>query len=798
MAKLLVVQQEYAKALDYCARGGVEYTECLKNLAEDLYVKGRYSEACDYYKMFAPQTFNTLLNASKCFAKVLGWKESLDYANKALGVQHADSGALVIKFQALVGLGKQQMDAGHHDQAITYLNQALQIKQDDQEVKNLLGEALITIGVYQQALECYPAGTEKYKFCLERLAEEEFRNPDYTKALKHYEDLLLRLPENQGLKNKIGSILQRLGKDEEALNYYVKDTTEYIAAARKVLQDLRLEGQNKLDQHKAYEAIKCYKEVLSKQPALLSADECRNNPIYLKLSECYRGTEKPEKSLFWVNKVLAENPDDRKAKVEKARSLESIGESLVGKSIYGDAIMHLKEALSISASLLSLADVKKIKIKLGKVYEKLGEIYGKVEDNNSALYLYRELYSVAPEDEQVKIRMGSILEKLGEFDEAAKYFEAGSEDWKRVNAKRFENILKEGDTLFENKNYNQAVGKYEEALKIKPNQASVLVKKAKCFNISKEYDKALNCVNEIDVSLSHEIGLVEEIKNIKLQALKSKGEYLKQIDQLEKAAECFAEVLELQPTEEHRVQLCLVYYDSKQYDIALNHLRGIRKEYLRTVEDSKVKLKFAWLFMKQEIYDEALNLFSQVNGSEKAEANVGCGIAYNRLGEQSYRQDNYNKAKRYFEDALKYDSDELYEINLGFTHMALKEYEKSLGCFGRVDQDERKLLGQEEALNRLIEKNKKSEDIGQIAKVLEYYDQLFEISQQHNHHQDRNLDYLCNKARFILDRTADYDNARRVAEKAKEIDPTYELAQQILDECDGLLGMGSFIPEVDF
>ena len=56
---------------------------------------------------------------------------------------------------ALVSLGKSQLENGHFDEALSSFEQAILLEQNDPDLWNYKGITLRSLGRYDEAIECY-------------------------------------------------------------------------------------------------------------------------------------------------------------------------------------------------------------------------------------------------------------------------------------------------------------------------------------------------------------------------------------------------------------------------------------------------------------------------------------------------------------------------------------------------------------------------------------------------------------------------------------------------------------------
>ncbi len=337
---------------------------------------------------------------------------------------------------------------------------------------------------------------------------------------------------------------------------------------------------------------------------------------------------------------------------------------------------------------------------------------------------------------------------------------------------------------------------------------------------SNNFQEALISLSTINVNNNKKV--IERVNTIKIQALKSKAENSLKSGTLESkkaAIEDLKEVLELnQLDKQTAVKKSGIHTELQDYDNALSSLEKFssdedtkklkteiynlkakkcyeeRKtkeaitaynESLKIVPDDTIKVKLAWLYLETEDYQTAKELFGKLN-SNNEQVKIGDAISCNRLGENAMLQRTYISAIKFFEEAYKLIQDDLYCANLGFAYIAKEEFTNALDSFAKINISDRKIHGQEKALNCLIMQSKSLSN-SDIAKMGEYYDQLIGLQ---GINENAKAKYLANKA-LLVRNTDEIKSISLINEALKIVDSSHEKISTI-SQLDSLMGEGIF------
>lgn len=268
------------------------------------------------------------------------------------------------------------------------------------------------------------------------------------------------------------------------------------AEVKKKLED----AKKKLEEEgKAAEIEKAFQDKMAAAKTAFDNKEYEKAlGLYKEASEIKPSEQLPKDRIKEIQKIL----DEQKANQEKFDKFVADGDAAVGSEDYDKAIENYESALGIKEDAgvkQKLEDAKKKKKEKEEAeqaekekkeqYDKLIADADKAFDAKSyedAKSKYQEALNLFPKESHPAARLSEIegiLKKLKEEEEAAKKLE---EDYKK--------LIQEGDAAFNTKDWDGAIAKYEEALKLKAGEQHPTdqIKKAKENKENEAAEKELN------------------------------------------------------------------------------------------------------------------------------------------------------------------------------------------------------------------------------------------------------------------------------------------------------------------
>ncbi|MDX1652105.1 MAG: hypothetical protein R3277_06410 [Brumimicrobium sp.] len=384
-------------------------------------------------------------------------------------------------------------------QALEKYKEALAYKENDATAINKKKELELKLAEIQKEKE----REEKYQAALKE-GNSAFDKEDYSSAIKAYDDALEIKPngaEAIEMKKKAKEKIDLLAKSEESYQQLLANAkTKYDAGKLEEARELYSQAQDakpsdpipqkaivEIDEklRKKAEAdanLKEQEEINKKyQDKLDLAEVAAQNFKYqeavdhLKEASKLKPSEEfPKKKIkeyqALIDQIAAQNNKEKKF----SDLIDKADREFMAKN-YKESIDLYKEALGVKEN----DDYANAQIKKAEEAMILAEKEGELEkyrniiasanqefngaNYNKALNLYKEALSVKPGDKFASDRISETQQIL---DDLAKEESLASEENKRFNA-----FINEADKLFDQKQYIKAKEKYEEALRIKSNDA---------------------------------------------------------------------------------------------------------------------------------------------------------------------------------------------------------------------------------------------------------------------------------------------------------------------------------------
>lgn len=513
-------EQDVQNSIGMISSASSNLKQCLKVIGEDVTASARYKKAEQLRAIgnfsAAAFEFSKAAESESVAAdaniqigdllKVLGNdKRSADYYKKALDLKPND-GVLRMKYARTLD------KIGQYDVAVKEYNDALANSKGDMEVLYALeriylkklaqtpsdAELNANIGAIKQAQGDFESALNYY-------GKAEQLNPnnvttrinvgtlyqqkkDYTKAIQAYDSVLTMYPDNgQALFYK-ASAYEEMGRKKEALEMYkrvvtlepnntaaknmvnkiVKETmspSEYIAYLMQngnadELYDYayKLHKENKIT-----EAIQAYKGVIAKNPNKADA--------YVNLAICYASKDDYNSAVTTLNNAKSKFPTNAqvtKTLSEVSSDYNSLRFSNASASYDNkDYKKAINEYLAIEPatedSLLGVA-----------------ASYQALNDYNSAIEYYKKAEAINPKNVEIPYYIGYLYSEQQNWADAEKYLNKAIQLNPQSEAKNLLSYVKQNGTLgvlnsgielYEQKQYPQALEKFNQVVKTEPQNA---------------------------------------------------------------------------------------------------------------------------------------------------------------------------------------------------------------------------------------------------------------------------------------------------------------------------------------
>lgn len=469
-----------------------EYLDAYKNLCVILIKLGEADEAIKYAQMAEKldeddYIYDFIIGTS--YMKKKDFENALTPLCKALEKSPNNTGNLN-------SLGTCYMALGKSDEAVKMYQKVIEINPENSTAYYNIGSAYQIKQNHKKAVEYLQKAVEldEDETYITALAMSEVKLGDYTNALKHYKQLAMLCPGKENYKYNIVTCYEALGELNTAINMLegmVYVNPKFILPAQK-LANLYIKT-NQLNKAKdIYDKILLKNKVTAEilhQYAILSSSLCDTDTAEKMLKKVIRMNPEIAKAhkdlgIIYLNKRLfdyAEDefktalslaPNDFEILFEYGNFLYSISKNLEADRYYG-------EALEVSPNnILALTFMGLNKL----ILNQLDEAYK---------YIMKAV-KIEPHHEYVQFCAGRILYARGDYEEAKRYLIHAIEQNPDVET---QNTL--ALTYFKLEEYEQALNIFKNINKKHPDNISILMEIAKCYEAMKQNDNALEYLYKV-------------------------------------------------------------------------------------------------------------------------------------------------------------------------------------------------------------------------------------------------------------------------------------------------------------
>jgi len=248
-------------------------------------------------------------------------------------------------------------------------------------------------------------------------------------------------------------------------------------------------------------------------------------------------------------------------------------------------------------------------------------------------------------------------------------------------------LLTEGEELFEEKRFKDAIEKFDEVLELDPDHEEGWFNRGLCLYKIKLFDDAIECFKEvIDINPKSEPGWnnyglvlledgqyqealnsfdkVTDINPNNIDAWFNKGSLLAKVKKYEDAVECYDKVLDIDPDDDG------AYRNRKQAELKLKRSRKLERE------------------------KEAIIRTQKGLEGRRGERRIEDADEWLEVGTDYFENGNYEKAIRFFKKALDMDEENKDAwVMYGIALVETQEYQDAMDCFDRatdIDPDNTK------------------------------------------------------------------------------------------------------------
>jgi len=435
------------------------------------------------------------------------------------------------------------------------------------------------------------------------------------------------------------------------------------------------------------------------------------------------------------------------------------GDELFERWRYEEALMKYKEALDINPDDIDIVKDKIEKIEKILYLRKEGHKLFSEGKFSEALKAFEEILKINPKDMETKNTIGNIKERafnyyveLGDKEFINNNYQKAKEFYEKALSfknKEIENLNKinkilelhaKGKELLEKKDYESALSIFEEILMLNPNDREAKAKVEEIENIlSKIEEFKRECESEL-LNCNYETALNKFMELKKL--LPFNKEVDEKIDYLNKIINLINEGNEA--------------FKNNEFDIALRKFEEALK---LNPNDKNIEQKI------EEIREKAFNYY------------VG-------LGDKEFINNNYQKAKEFYEKALSFKNKEIENLNKINKIIPLREeglelfndgyYETALARFKEIlkikpdDLEAKEMIDKINKINQLILEvndllNKEDYD-----KAVGKLEEILKLNPNDKKVKSKILEIKGNKAKLEID-NLNLSNYRELYNKYKDV-----------------------------
>ena len=624
-----------------------------------------------------------------------------------LSTEEAAKKAKEQKYKSAISRADNAFKTKKYESARSYYQEALTIKPTESYPKGKIKEIedkLTAIKAEEDAKAAEETVAmikeEKYKSTIVR-ADKAFKGKNYKNAKSIYEQALVIKPEEAYPKEKIGEIEDKLAA--------IKAEEDKKAAEAAT-------GKEKEERYKAAIA-KGNKEFIARD--YINAKSSYEEALTIKPNESYpKGKLKEIEDKLTVIKAEKDKAEaDRKIKVENYKAAIVRADKAFSVKDYGNAKKSFEEALKImpdeSYPKGKIGEIEKIlSAKKAEAAEKAAELALKkakeekykatiakadealtANDYSNANSYYEKALEIKPAATYPREKIKGIEDKLAAIKTEADK-KAAKEAAKKAKEEEYKYAINKGNKFFAIEDYTSAKKYYNNAKKIKPNEAYPIKK-----------------IKEIEDKLA---AIEAEKKNVEANAIEAqysalvtKADVAFGNKEYKNAKNLFTSSLKIKPDEDYPRDKIREIGKILATMKAEEEKKRKETEYQKALDEkyNTIIVKADKEFSERNysaigLYKSALSLKPDAKYPQEKIDEINAIIASNKSRDENYNaalskgnrlfnNKDYNNAKIAFQEAVKIKPDEEYPKN------KLLEIDKKLSVL-KAAEDKRK---REEALN---------------------------------------------------------------------------------------------------
>ncbi len=523
---------------------------------------------------------------------------------------------------------------GNKSKAVTYYKKAVAVSPTDLDLRLTYAKILDDTDAQEEALK-------EYGYVLEKLSINDKDNLYILERI--FQKKLTASPNNANLNANLGAVLQKEGRYDEALTFY-KQAESLDPSNINTRINVGTLYQQKGDYRTA---IKAYETVLILYPDNVNANLYR--------AQCYDKLGETKIAQDGYKKVLTLDPENS---VLKTQMLENAKTTMNGQ----DFIEYVKVNFPSNPS--------------GILYDYAIDLHKKGKINN-AIFMYNEAIKLAGTNADAELYVNLALAQAqdNKFDDSLNTLKIAqakfpnskevTDNLKNISSMKLDSQMRAAATLYENKNYKDAIKIY---LSITPANVNTMLGVATSYqemgdidNAIEYYKKALE-LKPIDSDIAYAIaqlyGEKEDYTNAKTYLGKAVAynknntqaiEYLQSINEMEQA---------------NLLNDAIAKYEANNYDESLSEFNQVLA---KNPQDAYALYYRGMIYDSQEKRNEAIKDLKKAYelNPEFIICNYTIAINYDNM-------ENYKEAYKYYtayaesnaedDDYKKYAKDRALEL----------------------------------------------------------------------------------------------------------------------------------------
>ena len=530
----------------------------------------------------------------------------------------------------------------------------------------------------------------------------------------------------------------------------------------------------------------------------------------LGLTSNFHSSQVPEAGLDWQlmpnNQVLAQNPDDKKVKVEE---LFELGRNQYRTGQFEAALKSWSEALILYRELKDRQSEGETLNNLGLVYRNLGDFKKAIEYHEQSLAIARELKNRQLEGIALN-SLGNANFNLGKFKQAIDFFQQSLAIAREINNRDSEGISlgNLGNCYLYLADYPKAIEFYQKSLEIAREinnvyaEGNALGNLGTTYNALGEYDKAIEYQEQslvLAIKINDRQGEGQALINLGLSYQKL-GNYPKTIDYQEQSLVIFREIKDIRSEGLALGNLSNAYYSLGDYGKAIEYgkqswditirIQDIQGEGQSLGNLGNIYYSLGNYAKAIEFYQKQLGFFEQTGDLQgKANGLGNLGNAYNDLGDYHKALDFYQQSLAITQKIKDRNGEGSALGNIGLAYLLLEDYQKG------IDFCEKSLVIKREIKDRVGEANTLGnlglayDALGNYTKAIEYQKQYVEIA--------REIKYRWGESTALNSLGAGYRNGGNLVEAEKNFLASIEVKESLRAGLDDTAKVSIFDTQTD-